>query len=50
MKVSVMEIDPGKNFRNPGRVDKKDSVSVPGVLQAHLHVGYELGTRPDIRR
>ena len=33
-----------------GRVDKRDSSGSRPMIQAHLYVGDELGTQPDIRR
>ena len=32
-----------------GRVDKRDSTGIRPMIQAHLYVGDELGTQPDIR-
>ena len=33
-----------------GHVDKRDSTDLRPVIQAHLYVGDELGTQPDVRR
>ncbi|RDD94633.1 hypothetical protein DTW92_17180 [Paracoccus pantotrophus] len=33
-----------------GCVDKKDSPARSAVIQAHLYMGDELGTQPDVRR
>ena len=40
----------GGDFLSLGHVDKRDSTDLRPVIQAHLYVGDELGTQPDVRR
>lgn len=48
--LAGQKFDFGRLTSALGHVDKRDSTDLRPVIQAHLYVGDELGTQPDVRR